>query len=156
MTNNNQAFEENFKKTEIYKREIAIRKDNIMLFSPTMGGYFNMVVNDAFQLWQLAKEDKPSPWVIGGFPELEKSENSDCLISKEVFFEMQFSGSTYHGWYIARPVDRPDDEFFDGDEDDEDVEYEYFFNSNVGDELFDEDMISRWMYVPEPREKNND
>ena len=97
-----------------------------------------------------------SPWVEFGFPELNKDESSDCLTSKEVFFELSNSGGTYHGWYIARPIDKRDqccceEEFEDGD-----VEYEYFFNANVGDELFDEDHISRWMYVPNVKEQSYD
>ena len=36
-------------------------------------------------------------------------------------------------------------------------EYEYFFNANIGDELFDEDYVDFWMYAPSlPGEPNGD
>jgi hypothetical protein len=50
-----EAFESNFKKTEIYRRECAIRGKDILEFSKTMGGYFNIVANDAWNMWQAAK-----------------------------------------------------------------------------------------------------
>lgn len=94
-------------------------------------------------------------------PELFTQNDSDCLQSKEVFFELSHwgqSGAMYHGWYIARPVEKEDRHschHCDCDvdcEEDEDTEYEYFFSANVGDELFDEDSIKRWMFVPERQE----
>jgi len=97
-----------------------------------------------------------SPWVEFGFPELHKDESSDCLTSKEVFFELLNSGGTYHGWYIARPIDKRDQCCCEEEFEDSDVEYEYFFNANVGDELFDEDHISRWMYVPNAKEQSHE
>ena len=50
-------FESQFKTTEIFKRESAIRKNDILAFSETMNGYFNIVTNDAWQLWNKAKAE---------------------------------------------------------------------------------------------------
>lgn len=105
-------------------------------------------------LWQENQQLKQeltglkNPWVKFDKPELSPSNNSDCLTSKEVFFELAHNRGTYHGWYIARPVDKSDQYFHEDESENDDVEYEYFFNANVGDELFDEDYVVRWMYVP--------
>ena len=48
------AFEVYFKTTEIYKREVRIRKADILLFSENFG-YFNIVANEALHLWKEAK-----------------------------------------------------------------------------------------------------
>ena len=92
-------------------------------------------------------------------PELHKQDDTDCLLSKEVFFEVNHwgeSGAIYHGRYMARPIEKErccGCHHCDCDEDDsDDIEYEYFFNANVGDELFDEDSIKRWMFVPEGKD----
>lgn len=53
--NEREAFEEQFKTTEIYKREQSIRQGDILVYSKTLKGYFNIMVNDAWQLWQKAK-----------------------------------------------------------------------------------------------------
>ncbi|MDK1622333.1 hypothetical protein [Acinetobacter baumannii] len=56
MTGNERIpFESQFKTTEIFKRESAIRENNILAFSETMNSYFNIVTNDAWQLWNKAK-----------------------------------------------------------------------------------------------------
>lgn len=94
-----------------------------------------------------------NPWVYFDKPELNQDEDSDCLTSKEVFFEVSHLCGIYHGWYMARPVDKSDQYFYEEELENDDVEYEYFFNANVGDELFDEDSIARWMYVPEAQEQ---
>ena len=52
---NKEAFEDNFRKTEIYRRECAIRGKDILEFSKTMGAYFNIVTNDTWNMWQSAK-----------------------------------------------------------------------------------------------------
>ncbi|TCH64245.1 hypothetical protein [Acinetobacter sp. ANC 4862] len=65
-----EAFESNFKKTEIYRRECAIRGKDILEFSKTMGGYFNIVANDAWNMWQAAKAQA----VLEGF--VEKTESN--------------------------------------------------------------------------------
>ncbi len=58
MTGNERIpFESQFKTTEIFKRESAIRKNDILAFSETMNGYFNIVTNDAWQLWNKAKAE---------------------------------------------------------------------------------------------------
>ena len=113
---------------------------------------------ELFNSWVEAKSQvmPESPWVEFGFPELHKDESSDCLTSKEVFFELRNSGGTYHGWYIARPIDKRDQCCCEEEFEDSDVEYEYFFNADVGDELFDEDHIGRWMYVPNVKEQSHD
>ncbi|WP_249850111.1 hypothetical protein [Acinetobacter baumannii] len=66
MTGNERIpFESQFKTTEIFKRESAIRKNDILAFSETMNGYFNIVTNDAWQLWNKAKaETVPEGYVL--------------------------------------------------------------------------------------------
>ena len=117
-----------------------------------------VLINWGWNSWVKAKAqaEPENPWVEFGFPELHKDESSDCLTSKEVFFELLNSGGTYHGWYIARPIDKRDQCCCEEEFEDSDVEYEYFFNANVGDELFDEDHISRWMYVPNVKEQSHE
>lgn len=117
-------------------------------------------LNAALFGWN-AKPALVSPWVEFDKPELFEQKDSDCLQSKEVFFELRHSGGTYHGWYIARPSENDDRccggcAYCECDGDRSDQEYEYFFNANVGDELFDEDDISRWMYTPEPKDSENE
>ncbi|AWS01241.1 hypothetical protein ACBY42_10790 [Acinetobacter baumannii] len=71
MTGNERIpFESQFKTTEIFKRESAIRKNDILAFSETMNGYFNIVTNDAWQLWNKAKAET----VPEGY----------CLVPKEI------------------------------------------------------------------------
>lgn len=105
-----------------------------------------------------------NPW-INAFCEkpilLEPKNKDDVLTSKEIFFSLQHRGGIYHGWYIARPIEnakcRCDCDCCDNFDEDDDLEYEYFFNANVGDELFEEDLISFWMYKPNlPDEKYED
>ncbi|HCM32083.1 MAG TPA: hypothetical protein DIC32_11910 [Acinetobacter radioresistens] len=50
-----EAFELSFKSTQIYRRECAIRGKDILEFSKTMNGYFNIVTNDAWNMWLDAK-----------------------------------------------------------------------------------------------------
>lgn len=100
----------------------------------------------------ISKHALENQWVKFDKPELFEDDESECLISKEVFFQLSNSSGTYHGWYLARPIDKSDQFFYENEHDSDDIEYEYFFNANVGDELFDEDHISRWMYVPSPEE----
>lgn len=120
------------------------------------GCSFTEIVERLFAELAESKAVPENPWVEFGFPELNKDESSDCLTSKEVFFELRNSGGTYHGWYIARPVDKRVQCCCEEEFEDSDVEYEYFFNANVGDELFDEDCISRWMYVPNVKEQSHE
>ncbi|AYX88023.1 DUF551 domain-containing protein [Acinetobacter baumannii] len=64
MTGNERIpFESQFKTTEIFKRESAIRKNDILAFSETMNGYFNIVTNDAWQLWNKAKAETVPTWI---------------------------------------------------------------------------------------------
>ncbi|MGQ0852615.1 hypothetical protein ACT4UX_06725 [Acinetobacter baumannii] len=64
MTGNERIpFESQFKTTEIFKRESAIRENNILAFSKTMNGYFNIVTNDAWQLWNKAKAQAVPTWI---------------------------------------------------------------------------------------------
>lgn len=71
MTGNERIpFESQFKTTEIFKRESAIHKNDILAFSETMNGYFNIVTNDAWQLWNKAKAET----VPEGY----------CLVPKEI------------------------------------------------------------------------
>lgn len=50
-----QAFESHFKTTEIYKREVNIRQEDILEFNPDFG-YFNIVANNAWRMWQQAQK----------------------------------------------------------------------------------------------------
>ena len=68
MTGNERIpFESQFKTTEIFKRESAIRKNDILAFSETMNGYFNIVTNDAWQLWNKAKAETVPVWISADF-----------------------------------------------------------------------------------------
>ncbi|MOA03436.1 hypothetical protein D3C78_1229430 [compost metagenome] len=49
------AFESQFKSNAIYERESRIRKNNILEFAETAGIYFNIVTNNAWELWQAAQ-----------------------------------------------------------------------------------------------------
>lgn len=52
---NKEAFESKFKLNAIYERESRIRKNNILEFAETAGIYFNIVTNNAWELWQAAQ-----------------------------------------------------------------------------------------------------
>ena len=58
-----QAFESNFRTTEIYRRECVIRGRDILEFSKTMNGYFNIIANEAWRLWQAAKAQAVPEWI---------------------------------------------------------------------------------------------
>lgn len=93
-----EAFESNFKKTEIYRRECAIRGKDILEFSKTMGGYFNIVANDAWNMWQAAKAQAvPEGFVL--VPKLLSDELADELASDafnniQSMFDYEHRGST--------------------------------------------------------------
>ena len=79
-------------------------------------------------------------------PELLPADADYCPSSKAIFFETYY-GSIFHGSYIQREADAD----IETDEDiaSENITYEYFFNTHDGDELFEEDSVTRWMYVPD-------
>lgn len=58
-----EAFELSFKSTQIYCRECAIRGKDILEFSKTMNGYFNIVTNDAWNMWLDAKAQVVREWI---------------------------------------------------------------------------------------------
>jgi len=99
-------------------------------------------------LWVNAFFDKPV------LP--EPKHKDEVLQSAEVFFSLSHEGGIYHGWYIARPIENSTRNFCDGyccdhcvcEDENQEIDYEYFFNANVGDELFEEDLIEFWMYKP--------
>jgi len=106
-----------------------------------------------------------NPWIntLVKMPDLlPPKHKDDVLQSKEVFFSLSYSGGIYHGWYISRPVRKDAFCLCDCDcccesEDGNNYEYENFFNSNVGDELFSEDSVEFWMYKPDlPNEKSDE
>lgn len=66
-----EAFEAQFKLNEIFKRESAIRNKDILEFSKTAGIYFNIVTNNAWQLWQAAKAQVPEDFVLVPKADLE-------------------------------------------------------------------------------------
>jgi len=70
-----EAFEDNFRKTEIYRRECAIRGKDILEFSKTMGAYFNIVTNDAWNMWQESKAQA----VPEGFILMPKEPSADLV-----------------------------------------------------------------------------
>ena len=90
----------------------------------------------------------PSPWIntVIATPELLHPDADYCPKSKDVFFETYY-GSIFHGSYIQREADA--DIETDEDIDSENITYEYFFNTHDGDDLFEEDSVTRWMYVPD-------
>lgn len=73
-----QAFEAHFKTTEIYRRECAIRGKDILEFSRTMNGYFNIIANEAWQLWQAAKAIPEGFVLMPIQPTEEMIKNATC------------------------------------------------------------------------------
>lgn len=81
LINDRSFFEENFKNTETFKHESSIRDSDILAFSETMNGYFNIVVNEAWVHWNKEmqahtdwyKNDDPIAykWAKAGSPEYE-------------------------------------------------------------------------------------
>ncbi|MDD9317913.1 hypothetical protein [Acinetobacter lactucae] len=81
LINDRSFFEENFKNTETFKHESSIRNSDILAFSETMNGYFNIVVNEAWVHWNKEmqahtdwyKNDDPIAykWAKAGSPEYE-------------------------------------------------------------------------------------
>lgn len=117
------------------------------------GSSFTAIVDRVFE--EMGDLNKlKNPWVYvdtEGYPELSQKNDGENPSSREVFFELRHNQGTHHGWYIAIDGDQSDDEY--GDEGAENFEYK--FNSNIGDELFDEDSVYRWMYVPNPEGQEN-
>ena len=60
---NKEAFESKFKLNAIYERESRIRKNNILEFAETAGIYFNIVTNNAWELWQAAQAQAVPEWI---------------------------------------------------------------------------------------------
>ncbi|WP_372544922.1 hypothetical protein [Acinetobacter pittii] len=79
--NDRNFFEENFKTTKTFKHESSIRDSDVLVFSETMNGYFNIVVNEAWVRWnkemhahaEWYKNDDPIAfeWAKDGSPEYE-------------------------------------------------------------------------------------
>lgn len=96
----NQAFESNFKKTETYRRECKIRGKDVLEFSETMQAYFNIVVNEAWTMWQQAIKNAVPDWAVIA-PRL----SANYLYSKvpELGFKSQDEKETvlYHLNYMA-------------------------------------------------------
>lgn len=99
-----EKFEEVFKKTEIYKREQAIRQKDILELSDNFG-YFNIVANSAWEMWQAAKADAVSE----GYVTLKIDDvltivgnASDALEGNEVSHIYEFDGepSTWFDYHI--------------------------------------------------------
>lgn len=118
--------------------------------------YLDALVDKAMLLGQYydrRDQANQSPWVQtwDKFPELPLAQNNEDVLTseKEVFFKLRNMGGIYHGWYMARPKEDEYPEFGENVDDDIDIEYEYFFNANVGDELFTEDSVECWMYCPQ-------
>ena len=90
----------------------------------------------------------PSPWINTAIatPTLLPADAASCPSSKAIFFETYY-GSIFHGSYIQREADV--DIEIDEDIASENITYEYFFLNHERDELFEEDSITRWMYVPD-------
>lgn len=63
MSKQREEFEKSFKKTEIYKREVNIRQKDILEFSNTMNGYFNIIANDAWNMWQQSQKVAVPEWI---------------------------------------------------------------------------------------------
>ncbi|MDV7388288.1 hypothetical protein R4446_11555 [Acinetobacter baumannii] len=119
MTGNERIpFESQFKTTEIFKRESAIRKNDILAFSETMNGYFNIVTNDAWQLWNKAKAetvpDTPTPSVTLTCAELKEAFDFGAPDGEKDQFQMEtemtikwlqdgYDGEGYYCWYADLP-----------------------------------------------------
>lgn len=71
-----EVFEAKFKLTRIYKRESAIRSNDILEFSQSANMYFNIVVNESWRLWQEAKASAAPE----GFVLMPKEPTKDTLI----------------------------------------------------------------------------
>ena len=92
-----------------------------------------------------AKQTQITTWIdtTTATPGLLLSEER-CPTSPEILFQHQH-GEIYHGWYIKKEVDNSME--IEGLTV-ENITHQYWFCSNVWDELFSEDEIKRWMYVP--------
>lgn len=90
------AFEVYFKTTEIYKREVRIRKADILLFSENFG-YFNIVANEALHLWKEAKAQAvPEGFVL--VPKELSDEVADELASDAFNNAKSLFDSEYRGY----------------------------------------------------------
>ncbi|SSI88626.1 Uncharacterised protein [Acinetobacter baumannii] len=114
MTGNERIpFESQFKTTEIFKRESAIRENNILAFSETMNSYFNIVTNDAWQLWNKAKaQTVPEKKIYLTCEQLYAAANFGApnkdpeLLETELtiaWFEEAHSGSGYYVYISEYP-----------------------------------------------------
>ena len=95
---NKEAFESKFKLNAIYERESRIRKNNILEFAETAGIYFNIVTNNAWELWQAAQAQAvPEGFVL--VPKLLSDELADELAidafnNIQSMFDYEHRGST--------------------------------------------------------------
>lgn len=88
MQKEREAFELSFKSTQIYRRECAIRGKDILEFSKTMNGYFNIVANDAWNMWLDAKTQAVpkdsvvvSKWTLAlALNSIENNEDNEGII----------------------------------------------------------------------------
>ncbi|MDC5481457.1 hypothetical protein OHW97_14925 [Acinetobacter baumannii] len=102
MTGNERIpFESQFKTTEIFKRESAIRENNILAFSKTMNGYFNIVTNDAWQLWNKAKAQAVPDQIIN---EIQAWIAKESFMSYEAFDGLFVVGANEIAEFIEQLV----------------------------------------------------
>ncbi|WP_228299833.1 DUF551 domain-containing protein [Acinetobacter baumannii] len=157
MTGNERIpFESQFKTTEIFKRESAIRENNILAFSETMNSYFNIVTNDAWQLWNKAKAQPVPEWISVEVQMPESLRNVLVLLDANpaknqnqmvAHFIPKFT-EEYHG----------DDDWYDYDEDrgcGYVKEGWYANTAYIGDEYssyFIEEKVTHWKPLKEASE----
>ncbi|MFI9965388.1 hypothetical protein Q4260_19190, partial [Acinetobacter baumannii] len=94
------------------------RKNDILAFSETMNGYFNIVTNDAWQLWNKAKAetvpDTPTPSVTLTCAELKEAFDFGAPDGEKDQFQMEtemtikwlqdgYDGEGYYCWYADLP-----------------------------------------------------
>ncbi|MFV5388806.1 hypothetical protein [Acinetobacter baumannii] len=102
MTGNERIpFESQFKTTEIFKRESAIRQNNILAFSETMNSYFNIVTNDAWQLWNKAKAQPVPNQIIN---EIQAWIAKESFMSYEAFDGLFVVGANEIAEFIEQLV----------------------------------------------------
>ncbi|OTG87833.1 hypothetical protein [Acinetobacter sp. ANC 3813] len=87
-------------------------------------------------------------------PELYEQEDGSNDISREIIFKTRYEGGIHHGWYMRREVAEPSNpceccgEWECENDNEREPEYEYVFVANYGDEVFDEDTVECYAFLP--------
>lgn len=92
-------------------------------------------------------------------PPVFSQEDGSNDVSREIIFKMKFGHGIYHGWYMVRESKEQSQpcmccgDYDCDNQDEQEPEMEGVFVANVGDEVFDEDSVECYAFLPKLNEE---